>query len=281
MDRSRYRVYRIPKARGGFREIMEPDADLKSRQRAILRWLMARRIRPSKHAHGFVRRRSTATNASCHVGKKTVVRIDIKDFFPTISERQVAFALSTEGVSRDDARRIAWMCTVDGQLPQGAPTSPFLSNVVFKGMDCRLAGLARAWGASYSRYADDLVFSANRDDLNHVYWPVEKILEDEGFAVNAEKFRVYRSGNRQLVTGLVVNSRPNLPRHERRRLRAAIHNAREAIVEGRAAGENLAVLEGKAAYLAGVNPQEGRRALQAVRDVKALLELRDRMAAAR
>jgi retron-type reverse transcriptase len=260
---------------------MEPDPELKARQRSILHWLMARRIRPSKYAHGFIKKRSTVTNAGQHVGKGVVVRLDIKNFFPSISQRQVEYALTREGVSLKNAQVIAELCTVDGRLPQGAPTSPFLSNVVFKALDYRLAGLAKSWEASYSRYADDLVFSSDRKNLNHIYHPVRKILEDERFRIHSDKFRVYRSTRRQLVTGIVVNKRLNLPRQERRALRAAIHNTREDVVNGREVPPSrLQVLEGKAAYLAGIVPEQGKRVLQAVRDVKALLELRNRMTVA-
>ncbi|MCK6440440.1 MAG: reverse transcriptase family protein, partial [Planctomycetes bacterium] len=262
MDRSRYRVYRIPKARGGFREIMAPDPELKSQQRRILAWLMARRIRPSKYAHGFVKRRSTATHARLHTGRKVIVRIDIKDFFPSITERQVLAALLKEKVPRDVAQRIADVCTVEGRTPQGAPTSPFLSNVVFKRADYRLAGLARKWKATYSRYADDLIFSSDSPKLNHIYHAVRAILEDEGYRINEKKFQVCRSGNRQLVTGVVVNTKASLSRTARRILRAAIHNAREAVIAGNDPPVSLRVLEGKAAYLSGINREHGSIALR-------------------
>lgn len=282
MEESRYRMYRIRKANRRFRTIMEPDPALKSLQRSILRWLMARRIRASKYAHGFVKGRSTTTNAALHVGKRVVVRIDIQDFFPTITERQVKYALTREGLLSDDAARIADLCTVEGKLPQGAPTSPFLSNMIFRVLDYRLAGLAKKWGATYSRYADDLIFSSDRDDLQAIYHPVASILEEDGFEVNPDKFRVYRSTRRQRVTGIVVNHHPTLPRESRRRLRAALHHVRRSIVTGEEVpAERLDSIEGSAAYLTGIDRERGRRLLVEVRDLKALLALRTRMVSRR
>ena len=272
MDMSRYRVWKIPKATGGFREIMEPDAELKALQHSVLAWMMARRLWPSRYAHGFVVRRSCATHARLHVGRKVVLRIDIKDFFPSITDRQVIQTLIESDIERERAVRIADICTVDGHLPQGAPTSPFLSNLVFRKTDYRLAGVAASWKAHYSRYADDLIYSGDNPKLNHIFHPVNRILEDAGFKVNPKKFRVYRSGGRQLVTGIVVNERASLTRVQRRNLRAALHNARMAVMARKPLPTSLHVIEGHAAYLAGIDALHGRRALRELKDIRRLEE---------
>lgn len=279
MDRSRYRVWQIPKASGGFREILEPDPDLKRLQKSMLKWLMARRIAPSKYAHGFVKRRSTASAAAPHVNKAIVIRIDIQDFFSSIKQQQILHALLRERVDRKNAEDIAEIACCDRRLPQGSPTSPFLSNVVFKEYDYRLAGLAKAWKANYTRYADDLVFSGDDPNLNQIVHVVRKIVGEGGFQINDAKFRVYRHTRRQRVTGIVVNFHPTLPRDDRRRLRSAIHHARRDAIEGKQVDpRTLAVLEGKAAYLAGINAEQGRRAIWSIRDVKSIIRHRERLA---
>ncbi|MBI4231998.1 RNA-directed DNA polymerase [Candidatus Peregrinibacteria bacterium] len=279
MSKSQYRAFRIKKSNGGWREILEPNPELKAKQRAILAWLMARRISPSPYAHAFVKNRSVLTNALNHVGKKVVVRIDIKNFFPSITNKQVVYALIKEGIAKGNAEEIAGFCTLNDKLPQGAPTSPFLSNVVFKQSDYRLAGLARRWlgkryATSYSRYADDLIFSSNYEHLNHIYYPVSKILEDEGFEINDEKFRVYRNSKRQIVAGVVVNVKPNILRNERRKLRAFLYNAKKAILEGRNPEINLSVVRGKIAHINGVNPAIGGGFLAELRNIEELLKVK-------
>ena len=174
---------------------------------------MARGIGASKYAMAFVKGRSIANNARFHTGKKVVVVVDIKDFFGSITKEQVFYALQKEGISDIDAARIIEICTLDGSLPQGAPTSPLLSNIVFKKLDYRLAGLAGKWdkrktGTAYSRYADDLTFSSNDVVFHRIFLSVvEKFLDEEGFCINHDKTKIMRNGNRQMVTGVVVNQK--------------------------------------------------------------------------
>lgn len=277
MERTNYNVFRIPKRSGGFREILEPKPELKTRQRSVLAWLMARRIAPSPYAHAFVLRRSIATNARPHVGKRVVVRIDVKDFFPSISEGQVAQALVREGLPGGAAREIADLCTAEGRLPQGAPTSPFLSNVVFKPLDHRLAGLAGRWSqrgtpVAFTRYADDLTFSGNDPRLNQIIHPVRSILNEAGFAVNREKTRVYRSSNRQTVTGIVVNRVANVDRRIRHRLRGILHRLKVMLIENKTPTVNLPRLQGHIAHIASINPDSARPLKSEFRTVRILVE---------
>jgi RNA-directed DNA polymerase len=277
MDSSRYRIYEIPKRSGGTRRIEAPDDELKALQKQWLRYLKEMRIGASKHAHGFINKRSIATHATNHVGKKAVMRIDIRDFFPSIRERQVVYALMQEGIAREMATEIADICTLNGRLPQGAPTSPFLSNLVFKQADYRLAGLARKFGATYSRYADDLIFSFDDNRAVGIHHPVRSILEDCGFDINEKKFAVLRRKRRQMVTGVVVNDKMNVKRSERRNLRAAIHNAKMAVINGEPPGVDMNQLRGRASFIYSINRQAGEKLLRELDNVVMLQKMREDM----
>lgn len=277
MDRAAYTVHRIPKQCGGWREILEPNPALKAEQRAILAWLMARRLSPGPYAHAFIRRRSIITHAKPHVGKRVIVCMDIANFFTTIETAMIRHALVREGLRLRDADYLTNVCTVDGSLPQGAPTSPFLANLVFKPLDYRLAGLARAFThddrTSYTRYADDLVFSSNNRDLHRIVHPARKLLLEAGFKLNPRKTRVHRNGNRQVITGLVVNRHLNVPRNERRRLRAYLHRLRTASLEGLRPEMPWQSLYGTAAYYHQVDPDLGRRIKHEIRHLEDLSRL--------
>lgn len=224
----RYRSFEIPRRAGGSRTISAPDDDLKELQRRILhRILPGLRAHPA--VHGFEPGRSIVTNARRHVGKAVVVGMDIRDFFPSTGQGRVEAYLRAVGWSRAAAREITRLTCHEGGLPQGAPTSPRLSNVVNYRMDARLAGLARKVGAEYTRYADDLTFSLVRDDATAVKTLVRVaglIVTEEGYEPHPEKLTVRRRHQRQEVTGLVVNERIHLPRETRRWLRAVEHRVR-------------------------------------------------------
>jgi hypothetical protein len=277
MERTAYHVFRVPKRRGGWREIAEPNPELKEKQRAILRWLMARRIAPSPYAHAFVVRRSIVTNARPHVGKQVIVRIDLQDFFPSIEEGHVRQALVNEAIAGSTAREIAWLCTIDGRLPQGAPTSPVLSNLVFKPLDYRFAGLARKWDdefkmISYTRYSDDLTFSGNHPRLNLIIHPVREILTETGFRINRQKTLVLRRSNRQSVTGVVVNSIPNIGRDLRHRLRGMLHRLKMMLIERKPVECDLPHVQGLIAHIGSINPAAARPLKAELQTIKMLLD---------
>jgi retron-type reverse transcriptase len=159
-------------------------------------------------------------------------------------------------------------------LPQGAPTSPALANLAARRLDRRLAGLAREAGWTYTRYADDLTFSAakgKRQEVGRLLASVRHIVEQEGFRINPKKGRVQRSGRRQDVTGIVVNDKPGLPRSEVRRLRAILHNAKSTGLEAQNTHRIPhfdAWLEGKLAYLAMVDRPKGMAMLEELRRLR-------------
>lgn len=217
-----YAHYVIPKANGSPREIDAPSGRLLAMQQWILRRIL-NRGRPHKYATAFIKGRSIMDNGRPHAARKVVVRIDLKDFFPSITYKQVRKVFEQFGYPYRVAGIFANLCTLEGRLPQGAPTSPALSNLVCVRMDRRFAALARKSKFRYTRYADDLVFSSNNPKFPSMVPFLKEIIRDEGFTVNEDKLKIMHQGQRQAVTGLVVNAKPNLKRDYIRRLRAIAH----------------------------------------------------------
>jgi hypothetical protein len=269
-----YVAFEIPKATGGVRVLHAPREPLKRIQRTILRDILAT-LEAHPAAHGFVSGRSTVTNAKPHVGARIVVKMDLVDFFPTIHFGRLAGLLEHYGAGREAAKALAAIVTyrsklVDGRvawpsvLPQGAPTSPALSNLVCRRMDARLSALATKVGATYTRYADDLTFSFQEEPsggLGHFLWWTNQILGQEGFVENLVKRRILRPQGRVRVTGLVTNSALAVPREARRRFRAVLHDCERMGVTEEATGhdEPRAYLLGFASYVAMVQPELGEK----------------------
>ena len=235
-----YRVTPIPK-RVGARLLEIPKPRLREIQRKILRRILDN-VPAHAAAHGFVKGRSPRTFGIPHAGREVVVSVDLKDFFPTVGINRVVAVFDALGYPGNVAWNLAYLCTTStpaGQLggmpyatasllrsrhlPQGAPTSPALANLVARKLDIRLTGLARSMGLRYTRYADDLAFSGSAD-VDAVLWVARQVIVDEGFVVNPVKTRVRRAHKRQILTGLVVNDWPAVPRKEYDELRAILHN---------------------------------------------------------
>ena len=238
-----YRAFQVPKRRGGTRTIVAPAPPLKAMQRRILRKLLAG-LAAHPCATGFEAGHSIVINALPHVGREIVIRLDLKDFFTATTALRVESYFRTIGWDAEAAALLTRLCTHDGSLPQGAPTSPRLSNLVNYRLDARLLALARSRGAAYSRYADDLTFSGDAlaphtgrrnpktllgmdlppDRVNDLIHAVKRVVESEGYVLHtSKKLRIMRRGDRKLVTGLVVNEKVDLPRATPRRLRAIEH----------------------------------------------------------
>jgi retron-type reverse transcriptase len=238
-----YHRYGIPKKTGGLRAISAPKPALAKAQQWVLEHVLAR-LPIEPEAHGFVPSRSILTNAAPHVGQRVVVNLDLKDFFPTLTFRRVKGLFASLGYSEHVATVLALLTTepprvraeLDGKvwgvalgervLPQGACTSPAITNLVCRTLDRRLRGLAARHGFTYTRYADDLTFSgADRRKVGRLLKSARSILADEGFVEHPDKTHVMGRGRRQEVTGLTVNEKLALDRAARRRLRATLHNA--------------------------------------------------------
>lgn len=279
-EKIHYRRFTIPKRDGTERAIWAPLPKLKAAQRWILRHVLEP-IPIHGASHGFVPGRSILSNAKQHTGAKVVLKIDLKDFFPTISYRRVKGVFRQAGYRDGIATLLALLCTEapreivrDGDrelmialgprcLPQGAPTSPAITNIACFRLDRRMTGLAKKLGWRYTRYADDLTFSLPAEHsgppkLGLLIGSVGRIVADEGFAVHPRKTRVTRQGGRQAVTGLVVNgdASPRVPREMRRQIRAVLHNLKQG--KPLREGENLHQIAGYVAYVHMTDPELGR-----------------------
>ena len=222
-----YHAFSIPKRRGGVRVINAPSAELKMLQRRILRRLLGG-LACHAAARGFEKGQSIVTNAQPHCGAKVLLKMDIREFFPATSAERVREYFGRIGWDKQAADLLTRLCIHRGGLPQGAPTSPRLSNLVNHGMDARLAGLAARLGCQYTRYADDLTFSLpadNRDVIAALIRITKRVCEELGYRLHQDrKLQIRRRYERQQVTGLVVNDAVNLPRATRRWLRAVEHH---------------------------------------------------------
>ncbi|MCH2182619.1 MAG: reverse transcriptase family protein [Mariniblastus sp.] len=229
-----YHEFSIAKRSGkGRRKINAPEASLKRLQRRILKRLLGR-LEPHPAATGFRRGESFVTNAVRHRGREVVIHIDLVDFFPSISAERVEKYFRTIGWSRSASRTLTRLVTHQDVLPQGAPTSPCLSNLVCRSLDSRLSKYLVKYDAVYTRYADDMTISLNGDSASAVRTVIDvvlSIIRSEGFRPHLgqkKKLDVRRQHQRQSVTGLVVNQQVNLPRETRRWLRAVAHRGRKA-----------------------------------------------------
>ena len=241
-----YRRFTVPKRRGGERIIDAPSDDLKVLQKRIYNKLL-RRLPAHPAVTGFVQGRSIVDNARPHSNQAVVINLDLADFFPSISAEQVWKAWRGIGWNKESARILTNICTCEKRLPQGAPTSPALSNLVCRKLDVRLTAYTQGKriNGHYTRYADDLTFSFEALGKNKrrrkkpegaperkqilaasrtVLRGIRGIVEDEGFRIQKKKrVRIQRAHQRQTATGLVVNRAVNLPREVRRRIRAMQH----------------------------------------------------------
>ena len=225
---TRYRIFQIPKrTRGEFRTIKAPDYGLLRLQRLLLRCLTAAFSTSHPASHGFVPGRSVLTNALPHAGHRFVLNLDLRDFFPSTSVGRVMAVLQLPpfSLAKEGAYLVANLCCDQGSLPQGAPTSPLLTNAVCQRLDRRLQQLATRHRCTYTRYADDLTFSCNRPVFRAAFHQeLNATLAAEGYQQNEQKQRLQTPETRQEVTGIVVNDRPNVPREYVRQIRAMLHN---------------------------------------------------------
>jgi len=219
-----YRVFAVKKRSGGTRQIVAPRTFLKTVQLYILKNILSRMELPS-HVTGFVRGRGTVVNATIHQGAVYLLNVDIEDFFGSVGEKSVREFFLELGYSSDIARLFMQLCTYGGSLPQGAPTSPSLANHTFVPIDNEILELCAPRNLKYSRYADDLTFSAAEPFRKDFVRKLRSLLRRHGFRLNVKKTRLSRPGQAKYVTGLLVNERVQAPRELRRRLRAMFHRA--------------------------------------------------------
>ncbi len=251
-----YHTFNVPKRNGKMRRICAPDAATKHLQRLLLRRVFAR-LRAHPAAHGFEKGRSIVSNAAEHTDAAVVIKMDIKNYFEETLDSRVEEYFRAIGWDKAAVRVLMALTTHEQGLPQGAPTSPRLSNLVNYRLDMSLDALAKKLGMTYTRYADDMTFSSSADDrakIASLLGHVENILLDFEYDVHWRKTLCLRRWHqRQTVTGLVVNDGVGLPRETRRWLRAVEHRLRT----GREASLTPTQLQGWRAFEAMVDGWEG------------------------
>lgn len=199
-----YREFSIPKRSGGRRKILAPYESLLSAQRWILINILDN-VEIHAAAHGFCRGKSIKSNASVHLDYKCLLKMDLRNFFPSIPISWVINFFKDIGYVPNVAYYLASLCCHDGVLAQGAATSPALSNIILKSLDNRLAKLARRSSLQYSRYADDLTFSG--DKIHHSFSSVvSSIVSEYGLEVNSEKTRLKLHHGSRIITGISINN---------------------------------------------------------------------------
>jgi RNA-directed DNA polymerase len=289
-----YRYRWTPRRSGLPRLIEAPKARLKEIQRWVLRKIL-NHVPVHDAAHGFTGGRSVLTHAAVHTGQAIVLRIDLRDFFASVSAGRVYGIFRTLGYDGDIAHTLTGLCTntipmmvwsttarprqprmiqtqfwlgrqlATPHLPQGAPTSPALANLAAFALDRRLSGLGSAFSLRYSRYADDLVFSGRRltHRANRILLEMAgRIVNEEGFRINQDKTSVRTAAQRQLVTGVVVNAHANIPRPEYDRLKAILHRMATDGPGSYAPDRPVdlrAHLRGQVAWVNAVNPRRGAK----------------------
>ena len=289
---SHYIRFKIPKKTGGERLISAPMPRLKNAQHWILVNILEK-LELHDAAHGFRRDRSIVSNAQPHVGADVIINFDLKDFFPSISYKRVKGLFQSFGYSEAAATIFGLLCTqaqveeveldgktyyvatTDRHLPQGSPASPAITNLLCRRLDRRLMGMAENLGFVYTRYADDLTFSASGESLCNIcniLRRTESIVAHEGFTINEQKTRILRGKSSQLeVTGIVVNERPNISKKELKRFRATLYQIEKDGLEGKHWGNSsdvMASIQGFANFVAMVNPEKGAEFQEQVQRIK-------------
>ena len=244
LNSHRYTSFSIPKKSGGMRDIMAPNRTLKLLQICANKLLQII-YTPNSHVYGFTEGRSIVDGAKIHIYQNYVFNIDLKDFFLSIDQARVWKRLQCPpfNFTQEVASSMAGLCChpmwverkIDGEwkrvvrsvLPQGAPTSPTLTNIICERLDYKLIGLAKRFGLRYTRYADDITFSS----MHNVYQEggefrkeLERIIEEQHFRINPKKTRLQGSAERQEVTGLIVSDRVNVSKLYIKQLRVMLHN---------------------------------------------------------
>jgi len=275
-----YKRFKVAKKSGGFRLISAPMPRLKKAQHFVLEEIL-NKLETHPKAHGCVIGKSILSNATPHVNKAVVINQDLKNFFPTITYNRIKGAFKSLGYSEQVAVIFALICSEPkildisllGEnyfaqlgnrfLPQGSPCSPAITNILCKTMDFRLDGIAKKYGFNYSRYVDDLTFSGDKEQLKNIPAILKysrKIVEDENFVLHPDKLRIMKPHQRQEVTGVIVNEKPNVNKKSLKRFRALLFQIEKDGKEGKSwnGGPNvLAEIDGFANFIYQIDKEKG------------------------
>lgn len=271
-----YYNFNISKKSGGMRKISMPEEILKQIQLLIKEKILSK-IKISDSANGFVENKSIITNAKEHLSKEKILNIDLKDFFPSIHRNRVYYIFKYLcGYSNNVSFCLTNLVTYKNSLPQGAPTSPMLSNIVAYMMDIRFEKLAGKLDIKYTRYADDITFSGNKNRINNnLLVNVTNIINDCGFKINDKKTRFESKGSRQEVTGLVVNNDTvNVPKNYIKKIRQELYYIKKFGIKShreKVGFKNKYYkdhLLGKILYVKSINNKKGMQLLRAFKSIE-------------
>ena len=222
--RKHYNLIMLRKKNGGLRYIHSPDTSLKNAQRRILKSILSN-IKISPYATAYVTGKNLKDNATPHINHKYLLKMDITDFFGSITYLQViSSAFNANRFPVQIGAMLTSLCCLDDVLPQGAPTSPALSNIVMKNFDDIIGAWCKKRNISYTRYCDDLTFSADIP-LYNVYLKVKDMLLKRGFELNEDKTKFITNSSSQRVTGLTVNEKVSIPHDYKKELRQEVYYA--------------------------------------------------------
>lgn len=219
-----YTHFKLSKRSGGYRTISAPDMILMYLQKIIYkRILISVNLHPS--SMGFHKNISITDNAKAHLGNKQILKVDITNFFGSIKKHRIIKTFEKIGYPTNISHILASLCTLDGKLPQGAATSPALSNIVAYDMDIKLASIAKENNLTYTRYADDLTFSGEEISFEHILFKVDSIIRKEKFAIQRKKTRFLTEKKRKIITGISISSGKKLmiPKAKKREIRKNVH----------------------------------------------------------
>lgn len=258
-----YRKAKLPKKNGGFRNLSVPDEVLKSIQKRIAEVLLIHSP-TSWYAKAYRFGSSTLRNAKHHVGKQVVLKLDILHFFDSIRYSTVKDNVFPEEIYAEPLRILLTMlCYYKDSLPQGAPSSPAITNIILYEFDEQLGQWCRERGIAYTRYCDDMTFSGDFEPLEVIRY-VRLELKKMGFLLNEQKTRIQRPGQQQTVTGIVVNEKLSIPADYRRKLRQELYYCRKFGIQEHMQKIGLGIPEdtyrmrllGKVNYVLQVHPDD-------------------------
>ena len=216
-----YHCYQIPKKNGGKRNISEPLPNLKEIQRWILENILYK-FELSPYAKAYIKGKSIKDNVRFHRRQKKVLSLDIKDFYDHLTDWLVYQLFVEVGYSEAVAMMLTNLCCLDGSLPQGAPTSAALSNILLKDFDYKIGELCKVSKIRFTRYADDMTFSGDFNERKVLLW-VRKNLKELNLSINEAKTRVRKQGQQQEVTGVIVNYKPQVAKCVRKDIRKNLY----------------------------------------------------------
>ncbi|MFA8298724.1 MAG: reverse transcriptase family protein [Hyphomicrobiales bacterium] len=289
---SHYTRFFMEKKTGGKRMISAPKPRLKKVQNWLLENLLYK-LQTNEVAHGFIPNKSILTNAMPHINKKVVINMDLKNFFPSLTYERVKGMYKSFGYSEQISIILALLTTepevaeveLDDQsyfvsksaryLPQGAPSSPAITNIICRKLDARLIGIAKHYGFEYTRYADDLTFSStddSTDSIRKLIAMVNQIVKEENFRVHPDKLKVLRSGRRQEVTGVVVNEKPSVNRKEVKKFKALLFQIEKDGIEdkvwrGKKGKNMLSSIKGFADFIYMIDKDKGEELRKRVKKI--------------